>query len=230
MCGRVRLASDWSEIKIRLKFDAAAPAPNYERNYNLPPTGRMLTAVRDDAGRRMPRMMRWGLVPHWAKDEKIAYSTFNARAEEFTTKPAFRDAWKRGQRCLIVTDGFYEWKKLDATGKLKQAYAIGPAAADASMIMAGLWATWRNPANGEEVPSCTILTCAPNPTMAELHNRMPVVLGESDWPVWLGEDPAQPADLLDLLRPCPDDWLRIWAVDNKVGNVREKGPELVDPI
>lgn len=230
MCGRARLATDWSEIKIRLKFDVDAPAPNYERNYNLPPTGRMLTAVRDDAGRRVPRMMRWGLVPHWAKDQKIAYSTFNARAEEFTTKPAFRDAWKRGQRCLIVTDGFYEWKKLDTAGKQKQAYAIGPAAVDASMIMAGLWATWRNPANGEEVPSCTILTCAPNPAMAELHNRMPVILDESDWPQWLGEQPAEPADLLGLLRPCPDDWLKIWAVDNKVGNVKEKGPELVDPI
>ena len=230
MCGRARLATDWSEIKIRLKFDADAPAPNYERNYNLPPTGRMLTAVRDDAGRRMPRMMRWGLVPHWAKDEKIAYSTFNARAEEFTTKPAFRDAWKRGQRCLIVTDGFYEWKKLDASGKRKQAYAIGPADDDAPMIMAGLWATWRNPANGEEVPSCTILTCAPNPVMAELHNRMPVVLGESDWPRWLGEEPANPSDLLRLLRPCPDGWLKIWAVDNKVGNVKEKGPELVNPL
>lgn len=230
MCGRARLTSDWSELKIRLKFDADAPAPNYERNYNLPPTGRMLTAVRDDAGRRVPRMMRWGLVPHWAKDEKIAYSTFNARAEEFTTKPAFRDAWKRGQRCLIVTDGFYEWKKLDASGKRKQAYAIGPAAADTSMIMAGLWATWRNPANGEEVPSCTILTCAPNPVMAELHNRMPVILGDSDWPRWLGEEPAAPADLLGLLRPSPDEWLDIWAVDNKVGNVREKGPELIDPI
>jgi putative SOS response-associated peptidase YedK len=85
----------------------------------------MLVAIRSEEGKRLPRMMKWGLLPHWAKDEKIAYSTFNARAEEFTTKPAFRDAWKRGQRCLVVTDGFYEWKKL--TVKEKQPYAIAMA-------------------------------------------------------------------------------------------------------
>ena len=110
MCGRVRLSSDYSEIKIKLKFDG--PPPNFERDWNKPPTSPMLVAIRSMDGRRIPKMMRWGLLPHWAKDEKIAYSTFNARAEEFTGKPAFRDAWKNGQRCLVVTDGFYEWKKL----------------------------------------------------------------------------------------------------------------------
>src|SRR5271156_3882559 len=104
MCGRVRLSSDYSEIKIKLKFDG--PAPNFERDWNKPPTAPMLVAIRTLDGKRTPKMMRWRLLPHWAKDEKIAYSTFNARAEEFTTKPAFRDAWRRGQRCLVVTDGF----------------------------------------------------------------------------------------------------------------------------
>ncbi len=108
MCGRVRLSSDYSEIKIKLKFDLDASAPNFERDWNKPPTAPMLVAIRAIDGKRTPRMMRWGLLPHWAKDEKIAYSTFNARIEEFTAKPAFRDAWKRGQRCLVVTDGFYE--------------------------------------------------------------------------------------------------------------------------
>jgi SOS response associated peptidase (SRAP) len=117
MCGRVRLSSDYSEIKITLKFDLDAPAPNFEREWNLPPTRPMLVAIRSVDGKRTPKMMRWGLLPHWAKDEKIAYSTFNARSEEFTTRPAFRDAWKRGQRCLVVTDGFYEWKKLAADGR-----------------------------------------------------------------------------------------------------------------
>jgi hypothetical protein len=77
-------------------------------------------SIRSVDGTRVPKMMRWGLLPHWAKDKKVSYSTFNARSEEFTTKPAFRAAWKRGQRCLIVTDGFYEWKKLDEKGKEKQ--------------------------------------------------------------------------------------------------------------
>jgi putative SOS response-associated peptidase YedK len=174
-------------------------------------------------------MTKWGLIPHWAKDDKLAYSTFNARSEEFTTKPAFKDAWLRGQRCLVVTNGFYEWKKLDAKGKLKQAYAIGMAEGG-EMVMAGLWATWRNPANGEEIQSCTVLTCAPNDSMVEIHNRMPVILGESDWPKWLGEEPAAEQELLALLRPCPDDWLKIWPVDNKVGNVRNTGRNLMLPI
>lgn len=84
----------------------------------------MLVAIRSQEGKRIPKMMRWGLLPHWAKDEKIAYSTFKVRSEEFATKPAFKNAWEKGQRCLVVTDGFYEWKKLDPAGKKKQPYAI----------------------------------------------------------------------------------------------------------
>jgi len=112
MCGRVRLSSDYSEVKIRLKFAPNSVAPNFEPDWNKPPTAPMLVAIRSINGERIPKMMKWGLIPHWAKDDKLQYSTFNARAEEFTTKPAFRDAWKRGQRCLVITDGFYEWKSL----------------------------------------------------------------------------------------------------------------------
>ena len=199
MCGRVRLSSDYSEIKIKLKFDLAAPAPNFEADWNKPPTAPMLVAIRSEDGKRIPKMMRWGLLPHWAKDEKLSYSTFNARSEDFTTKPAFRDAWKRGQRCLVVTDGFYEWKKI--TVKEKQPYAI--AMTDGMMIMAGLWSRWKDPKSGDEVLSCTVLTCAPNDVMAELHDRMPVILAESDWPKWLGEEPASEDELLALLKSCP---------------------------
>ena len=229
MCGRVRLSSDYSEIKIKLKFDLEAPAPNFEREWNLPPTRPMLVAIRSVEGKRTPKMMRWGLLPHWAKDEKIAFSTFNARAEEFTTKPAFKDAWKWGQRCLVVTDGFYECKKLDAKGKNKQPYAIAMAD-DGQMVMAGLWAKWKDPKSGDQIQSCTILTCRPNAAIAELHNRMPVILDEADWPKWLGEEPATEQELLALLKPCPDDRLKIWPVDKKVGNVRNTGAELVLPI
>ena len=144
MCGRVRLSSDYSEIKIRLKFAPNSVAPNFAPDWNKPPTAPMLVAIRSVDGERVPKMMKWGLIPHWAKDDKLQYSTFNARAEEFTTKPAFRDAWTRGQRCLVVTDGFYEWKKLDAKGKLKQPHAIAMTD-DAQMVMAGLWAKWKSP-------------------------------------------------------------------------------------
>jgi putative SOS response-associated peptidase YedK len=229
MCGRVRLSSDYSEIKIKLKFDLDAPAPNFDRDWNKPPTAPMLVAIRSVDGKRMPKMMRWGLLPHWAKDEKIAYSTFNARAEEFTAKPAFRDAWKHGQRCLVVTDGFYEWKKLDPKGKEKQPYAIAMAD-DGPMVMAGLWAKWKDPKSGDEIQSCTILTTRSNEVMAELHDRMPVILATADWPKWLGEEPATDQELLAILRPSPDQVLKLWPVDKKVGNVRNKGAELALPV
>ena len=172
-------------------------------------------------------MTRCGLLPHWAKDDRLSYSTFNGRSEEdFTTKPAFRDAWKRGQRCLVVTDGFYEWKKLAV--KDKQPYAI--AVTDGMMVMAGLWSRWKDPKSGGEVLSCTILTCAPNDLMAELHDRMPVILLERDWPKWLGEEAATDDELLALLKPCPDDALRIWPVGEAVGNVKNTGPQLAVPV
>ena len=229
MCGRVRLSSDYSEIKIKLKFDLDAPAPNFEADWNKPPTAPMLVAIRSVDGKRMPKMMRWGLLPHWAKDEKIAYSTFNARSEEFTAKPAFRDAWKRGQRCLVVTDGFYEWKKLDPKGKEKQPYAIAMAD-DGQMVMAGLWAKWKDPKSSDEIQSCTILTTSSNEVIAKLHDRMPVILDRADWPKWLGEEPATDEELLAMLRPSPGQVLKVWPVDKKVGNVRNRGAELAVPL
>jgi putative SOS response-associated peptidase YedK len=113
MCGRVRLSNDYSEIKIRLRFDANAPAPNLRASWNIPPTADMLVATYTADGRRISESMRWGLIPWWAKDIKAGLSTFNARAETVATKPAFRDAWRKGQRCLVVTNGFNEWRKSD---------------------------------------------------------------------------------------------------------------------
>ena len=209
MCGRVRLSSDYSEIKIRLKFAPDTPAPNFEADWNKPPTEPMLVAIRSEDGKRVPKMMKWGLIPHWSKDDKLQYATFNARSEDFRTKPSFRDAWKWGQRCLVVTDGFYEWKKLDPKGKQKQPYAIAMTD-DAQMVMAGLWAKWKS-LTAEEVLSCTILTCGPNSVMGELHNRMPVILDQADWPKWLGEEPAAEEELLaiSIARSAPgDNWRR----------------------
>lgn len=192
----------------------------------------MLVGIRNEKGKRVPRMMKWGLIPHWAKDDKMVWKTFNARSETFATSPSFRDAWKWGQRCIVVTDGFYEWKKLEpekAKGK-KQAYAIAMADKNKMMTMAGLWSKWKNPANGEELLSCTVLTCEPNATMGAIHDRMPVVLSEDQWPRWLGEVPATNDELLAMLRPCPDDWITTWMVSDRVGNVRNNDPTLSMPV
>jgi putative SOS response-associated peptidase YedK len=210
-----------------LKFATDLPAPNYELDWNKPPTADMLVAIRSVDGKRVPRMMKWGLIPHWAKDDKLQFSTFNARAEDFATKPSFRDVWKWGHRCLVVTDGFYEWKKLDPKGKQKQPYAIAMAD-DGQMVMAGLWAKWKSP-KGEEVLSCTVLTCEPNKLVGELHDRMPVILPEGEWPKWLGEELATEDELLAMLKPCADESLKMWPVDRMVGNVKNNGAQLLTP-
>jgi putative SOS response-associated peptidase YedK len=223
MCGRVRLSSEFSQIKIRLKLDDIFAPPNFPPRWNLPPTENMLCVVRDpERGTRRAGMMRWGLLPYYAKDAKLAYSTFNARADSVATKPAFRDAWKRGHRCLVVTDGFYEWRKSD-----KQPFAI--CTKDDLTVMAGLWSVWWSPA-GEKIPTCTIITTGANELVAPLHDRMPVILPEENWPAWLGETEARDADLKALLKPLPDDQLQMWPVDKRVGNVKNDSAELTTPI
>jgi putative SOS response-associated peptidase YedK len=223
MCGRVRLADEWSELKIKLKFDAASPAPNIKASWNIPPSGELLTAIRSETGARLPSKMRFGLIPRWAKDAKVGYSTFNARADSVATKPAFSGPWKRGQRCLVVTDGYYEWRKSD-----RQAFAVGMADRGI-MVMAGLWEEWRSP-GGEKIRSCTIITTEPNEAISALHDRMPVILDEADWPRWLGEEPAAESELMALLRPCPPERLGIWRVSAEVGNVRNDSPSLAEPL
>ena len=194
MCGRARLSSDVSEIRIRVSIPPGQPSPNFAPSWNVAPTD-PLPVVRFDAEahERSLDVMRWGLIPYWAKDIKIGYSTFNARAEEVETKPAFREAFRR-RRCLVPLDNFYEWKK---TAAGKQPYAIG-LEGGRLMGMAGLWETWRSP-EGERIRSFTIITTTPNALCAELHDRMPVVLEPSAWPAWLGEQPAD----VPYLPMCP---------------------------
>src|SRR5437016_6467565 len=135
-------------------------------DYHRPPR----RSAHYDSQRSLDQVMRWGLIPYWAKDIKIGFSTINARAEEVDTKPAFREAFRQ-RRCLVPLDSFYEWKKMGAG---KQPYAI--ALADRWLMgIAGLWETWRSPA-GERIRSFTIITTQPNELCAELHNRMPAVL------------------------------------------------------
>ena len=225
MCGRARLSSDVSEIKLRFSIPPSRPTPNIAPSWNVAPTD-LLPVVRYDqnAHERRLDVMRWGLVPFWAKDIKVGFANINAKAEGIESKPAFREAFRQ-RRCLVPVDNFYEWKKT-ATGK--QPYAI--ALADRKlMALAGLWENWRSPA-GERVRSFAVITTTPNESCAELHDRMPVVLAPTAWPIWLGEEPAGPPQLRALLAPYPDEGMICWPVSRRVGNVKNNDPSLIEPI
>jgi putative SOS response-associated peptidase YedK len=225
MCGRARLSSDVSEIKLVFSIPPTRPTLNVPANWNAAPT-EDLPVVRWDAKAQERRldMLRWGLVPYWAKDVRIGFSTINAKAESIDTKPAFRDAFRR-RRCLVPVDAFYEWDKRKGD---RQPYAI--AFADRRlMALAGLWENWRSP-GGEWLRSFAIVTTAANDLVASLHDRMPVILDPSAWPLWLGEAPAGALDLKTLLGPYPAAAMTTWPVSKHVGNVRNKDPGLIEPV
>jgi putative SOS response-associated peptidase YedK len=225
VCGRVRLSSDVSEIKLVFSIPPHRPTPNIAPSWNVAPTD-PLPVVRYDAkaGERSLDVMRWGLVPFWAKDLKVGFSNINAKAEGIEGRPEFREAFQR-RRCLVPVDDFYDWKKT-ATGK--QPYAI--TLTDRGLLaLAGLWENWHSPAD-EWVRSFAIITTTPNELCAELHNRMPVVLSPDVWSEWLGEEPADPARLKALLCPYPAEEMACWPVSTRVGNVKNNDPSLIEPV
>ena len=174
-------------------------------------------------------MLRWGLVPHWAKDLKFGSRTINARSETASEKPSFRSAMKK-QRCLVIADGFYEWQRI---GKRKHPFFIhrrdqGP------FCMAGLWESWHDPATSSpdaSVESCTIMTTAANELMSGLHDRMPVILEDEDSiDVWLNRDFARTAPLVPLLQTREWPEFDFYAVSMAVNSVRNQGHELIEAL
>jgi putative SOS response-associated peptidase YedK len=221
MCGRAKLPDDVSEIKIDLKIDVDEIG-RYQPRWNAAPTSMLPVAV-SHTGRRVLSLMRWGLIPFWAKDIKIGYSTFNARAEGLATSPAFRGAWRAGRRCLVIADGYYEWRDSD-----KQPFAVA-LANRGPMTFAGLWDCWRSP-RGATVKSFAIITTRANETLAALHDRMPVVVPPDRWEEWLGERAAPDKAVVGLLQPYPANVMAFWPVDRRVGNVRNDDPDLFAPL
>ncbi len=176
---------DWQQLKIRFEIPDDQPAPNFEPSWNIPPSA-TLPIVRDnDAGFRTVEMMKWRLRPFWAKDEKMAFSTPNARAEGIETTQTLRAAWKQGRRCIVPFDLFYEWKTL--APKVKQPYAIALADREI-MAMAGLYEVWTDDA-GEAIKTFTIITTDANDQMAALHMR-----GSSTGPrIGFGNEASEPS-------------------------------------
>lgn len=176
MCGRFQLTLPFSEL---VRLYNLTNSVNLRPRYNLAPTQDAAVVRSDPEGGRRLDLMRWGLIPFWAKDAKVGYAMFNAMAETVATKPAFREPFK-ARRCIVPATGFYEWQKLDA--KTKQPFAIVPTDA-AVFSLAGLWERWTDKVSGETVHSCTILTTTPNELCATIHDRMPVILAPECVPI-----------------------------------------------
>jgi putative SOS response-associated peptidase YedK len=228
MCGRYQRRSDKQKIAEAFHLgDLDELILELAPDYNIAPTTRQPVIVADrETGDRSLRIMRWGLIPFWCKDlKKLGLSTINTQAESITQKPMWRRPFSK-RRCLVVADGFYEWQKLDA--KTKQPYAIA-LAGGGFMALAGLWENWKSPA-GEWVRSFTIITTTPNELCGQIHNRMPVILPPKEWPLWLGEDAAEPEQLKAVLRPYPADDMTCWPVSARVGNVKNNDPSLIEPV
>jgi len=217
----VRITRPWSEVHEAMSLIPSAPAQNLRENWNLCLTQEIVAVTSSAESGRIGSLMSWGLIPAWSKEGKMSYPTFNARSDGYQTKPTFRSAWKAGRRCLVVIDGYYEWRPAD-----KQPFAL--AYADRRpMAIAGLWETWRAKESEESVISCTMLTTDASAHMAPLHDRAPVFLREHDWPVWLGEQAGDPAA---LVQSYPGDDIEWWPVGKEVGNRRSQGPQLAVPI
>jgi putative SOS response-associated peptidase YedK len=201
--------------------------PNSRPRYNVAPTDEIAVVRFDpESKQRTLDTLRWGLIPFWAKEAKVGYSMINAKAETVAEKPAYREAFK-SRRCLIPTDGFYEWKKLDA--KTKQPYAF--VMNDRSLFgFAGLWDRWTDKASGEVIRSFTIITTTPNDVCAPVHDRMPVIVEPQNYGKWLGGEPIDPVQLLMMLRSFPAEKMESFAVDPRVGNVRNDDAALLIPI
>ena len=229
MCGRFVSSSTPDEIANY--FDAQPPAEAaVEPNYNVAPTTDVFVVLEDGGIRRLARH-HWGLVPFWAKDPAVGNRMINARAEGLATKNAYRQAYRK-RRCIVPVDGFYEWKKVPGQ-KTKQPYFIHRPEEE-PMALAGLWEEWRAPGREDDerevLRSTTIVTTTPNDTMAAIHDRMPVILPADAWAEWLDPDNTDVETLGRLLVPAPPEIITMHPVSTEVGNVRNRGSHLTEPV
>lgn len=221
MCGRFTLTVDPADL--REAFDGYTFPAKFAPRFNIAPTQPIL-AIPNDAKNKADFFV-WGLIPSWAKDPTIGSRLINARAETLAEKPSFRGGFKY-KRCLILADGFYEWKTVPGS-KTKIPHFIF-LKSRAPFAFAGLWDEWHAP-DGGSLRSATIITTEPNELMATLHNRMPVILHPRDYTQWLDPAPQTPASLQPLLKPFPADEMSAYPVSTLVNSPNTDRAELVVP-
>lgn len=219
MCGRFTLRTPMTRIAKIFGLDETT---DIEPRYNVAPT-QQVVAIRLDpaAENRELALLRWGLIPRWADDPSIGNRMINARAETVAGKPSFRQAFKK-RRCLVVADGFFEWKKI---GGKKQPYYIH-LKDDQPFGFAGLWERWNR--EGEEIQSCTIITTEPNELMKPIHNRMPVIVQSTDYDRWLDPDFEDGKALQQVLRRYPAELMEAYPVSTLVNNPRNEAPGCIE--
>lgn len=224
MCGRFVSATDADGL-VRFFSVDDRKADDLPPSWNVAPTDEVYAVV-EHQERRVLVSFRWGLVPHWADDERIGARMINARAETAPDKPAFREAFRR-RRCLLPADGFYEWETL-ADGRKQPHFVFSPDGAP--LALAGLWERWQPPSDdgerGRTVRSCTVLTTAAAPAVADLHDRMPVILPPAAWERWLDRDLQDPIALESLIAEARAD-LVTRPASPEANSVRNNHPGLI---
>lgn len=218
MCGRYTLTVSAEELMEYFGVDNSLDP--FRPRYNIAPS-QFVHAVINASGKNRIGQLKWGLVPSWSSNDKIGMKMINARAETVAEKPAFRAAFKN-KRCLIAADGFYEWQRLENGSK--QPFRI--VLRNTKLFsFAGLYESWIAQ-NGIKISTCTIITTTPNKIMADIHDRMPVILSKDSENIWLDHN-ASKDDLAKLLQPYQDNLMEVYPVSNEVGNVKNNSSELI---
>lgn len=222
MCGRIILSSAPHVLAEKFYLDMV---PDLLPRYNIAPTTDIPAVVPNPKTTgNLIRMFRWGLVPPWSPGPEVGAKMINARSETVLEKPSFREAFAK-RRCLIPVDGFYEWQKRD---KVKQPFLFQRK--DLSVFaLAGLWEQWEYP-GGHKLDTCSILTTAANSTMRPIHHRMPVILPEKDWKVWLELNEEKASTLTGLLKPCAAELLLAHPVSTRVNKPVNDDPSCLEPV
>ena len=228
MCGRYVTVSSPALLAERFHVTEVR-REELEPSYNVAPRADV-PVVAERHGERVLDVVRWGLVPFWAMDPKIGDRMINARAETIRTSGAFKRAFER-RRCIVPADGFYEWQKFE--GKRPKLPWFIRRRDGEPLAFAGLWESWHDPKAAEGDPplrTCVIITTEPNALLSPIHDRMPVVLPESEWDGWLSVDNRDTSTLVNLLVPLPADELEAWPVSTLVNKADNNSPELIDAV
>lgn len=226
MCGRFALKAPPAEVITQFGLQTC---PDFAPRFNIAPTSDVLVIRHKPDTGRVGQLVRWGLVPSWAKDPSIGAKLNNARAETVAEKPSFRASFAK-HRCLIPASGFFEWCPVSEGGKVRrQPYYIRPADENGLFALAGLLARWRSEAGYDLITTC-IITTGPNGVMEPIHDRMPVILAPEAWEAWLGAENAPTVALKGLLVPAPEAGMVAYPVGMAVNRTGVEGEELIQPL